>query len=270
MKPLSIDGQLAACFLAFVRVSGLFLAVPFYSAPAAPIQVKAGLALLLTACLVPLLGPESGGALAAFAGPLSLGLAVLGELAVGFMIGLAASAVIAAAQTAGELIAQDIGLTIGNVIDPISNAQTSVLGQLLAGLALFTFLALDFHHQAVRLLAETFRLLPLGGVLDRLLGGAGPSRLAAAASGQGSVLFDAAVRLGLPVAVCLLLVTVAMGLLSRAVPEMNILILGFGVRVLVGLWVLILALPVLGRAFQALFERAAAGASGAIRALAGS
>ena len=85
----------------------------------------------------------------------------------------------------------------------------------------------------------------------------------------GSGLFEASVRLALPVTVTLLLVTIAMGLLSRAVPEMNVFIIGFALRILVGLWVLVVAVPLLAEAFRVLFERAARQSEAALRALAG-
>ena len=87
---------------------------------------------------------------------------------------------------------------------------------------------------------------------------------------EGQGLFEAAVRLGLPVAATLLLVTGAMALLARAVPEMNVFILGFGLRVLVGLWVMVLTVPLVVRVFQVLFENASRDAEAALRGLAGS
>jgi flagellar biosynthetic protein FliR len=265
-----VQMQLAVFFLAFIRVSGIFLMTPFFSGPGIPVRLKIGVTFFITGCLAPLLLGQGPGALARLSGPLPAAVAVASELAVGFAIGMAGASVLAAIQTAGQLMAQDIGLTLANVIDPITNAQVSVIGQLKVAVALFIFLGLDFHHGTLRILATTFRLIPLGGLSDRLLTGPVAGKLGEVASHQGSMLFEAAVRLGLPVAVTLLLVTMAMGMLARAVPEMNVFIFGFGLRVLVGLWVLVLSMPILLRAYQLLFEAAGRESMAGVQALSGS
>jgi flagellar biosynthetic protein FliR len=266
--PLHLQMAAAAVLLALVRVTGIFLAAPFYSGTSVPPQVKVGLAFFMTACIIPLFGDQGPEALAAFVALPTLAIAVAGELLIGFAIGFAGSVALGAVQTAGYLIAQDIGLTIANVIDPITSIQTSVIGQLKLALALFIFIGLDFHHAFARVVAESFRILPLASLPGKIVGG-GFERIGALAIAQGSWLFDAAVRLAIPVTVSLLLVTIAMGLLARAVPEMNVFIIGFGLRVLVGLWVLLISVPVLAEVFRALFERAVRDAAAAVRALAG-
>ncbi len=262
--------QSGVFFLALVRVSGIFLVAPFFAGPNIPVRVKVGLTFFLAVILTPLLGGQGTGTLSRLRDPLSLALAAASELAVGFVIGMAGSVVLGAIQTAGHLMSQDIGLTIANVIDPISNIQVSLIGQLKVALALFIFIGLDFHHGVVRLLAESFRLIPLGTLGERLFQGEGAARLEGIALDQGSMLFESAVRLGLPLAVTLLLVTVAMAFLARSVPEINVFIIGFGIRVLVGMWVLCLSVPLLARAFQVLFERAALESAKALKAIAGS
>ncbi len=265
----AVQAQVAVFLLAFVRVSGIFLTAPFYSGMAAPVQVKIGLVFFLTACMAPFIPVEASEALAMFSSPLGLALAAASELAIGFAIGMAGAAVLGAIQTAGYLVAQDIGITIANVIDPITSIQTSVIGQLQVAMAIFIFLCLDFHHGILRLVAGSFRLIPLGGLWDHIVSG-GAAKLGEFAIAQGSHMWDAAVRIALPTSLVLFLVTIAMGFLARAVPEMNVFIIGFGLRVLVGMWVLVLTVPLMAAAFTALFERAARESASALRALAGS
>jgi flagellar biosynthesis protein FliR len=261
--------ETAAVFLiAMVRMSGIFIVAPFWSGSGMPVRMKVGLALFLTVCAAPLFADRGPEALARISTPLGLVVAGASELSIGFVLGMAGAAAMAAIQTAGGLIAQDMGLTIANVIDPITSSQNSVVGQLQLALALFVFLALDFHHALVRLVVKSFELIPLGGLPDRFFAG-GASRMGELALSQGSAMWDAAVRLALPVSVTLFLVTIAMGFLGRAVPEMNIFILGFPLRVLVGLWVLVISVPLMAAAFGALFERAARDAAVALRVLAG-
>ncbi len=266
----AVQMQAAVFLLALIRVSGIFLAAPFYSGPGIPPQMKVGLAFFLTVCVAPLPGDAGPAALALLATPLSLAVVVLGELGIGFALGLAGAAAMGAIQTAGYLISQDIGLTIANVIDPITSVQTSIIGQLKVALALFIFLGLNFHHAVVRGIAASFRLIPLGAFPGKLLGAGAGQKLGEIAVVQGSGIFEAAVRLALPVTVTLLLVTIAMGFLARAVPEMNVFIIGFGLRILVGMWVIVLSVPVLAEVFRSLFEKAAREGEATLRALAGS
>ncbi len=260
--------HVALFLLTLARVSGIFLAAPFYSGTGIPVRLKASLAILLSFCLAPMAAGEPADGPQGLDGLVGMGFAAVSELGIGFALGFSGAVVLAAAQTAGHLIAQDIGITIANVIDPISNVQTSVIGQLKMAVALYIFLALDFHHAVLRLLRESFRMIPLGGLSETFLGPSTAARWGEMALSEGTGLFDAAVRLGLPVGVTLLLVTVAMALLARAVPEMNVFIIGFGIRLLVGLWVLVLSVPVMARVFQVLFEKAALESARALRALA--
>jgi flagellar biosynthesis protein FliR len=258
----------AVYLLALIRVSGIFLAAPFYSGQGVPTQIKIGLTVFLTLCTAPLYAAGGPEALARLANPLSLIVTVIAELGIGFAVGFAGAVAMGAIQTAGYLMSQDIGLTIANVIDPITSIQTSIIGQFKVALALFIFLGLDFHHLVVRIIAGSFRLIP-PGALERTLGVGGGARLGEIALAQGSELFETAVRLSLPVSVTLLLVTIAMGFLARAVPEMNVFIFGFGLRIVVGMWVIILSLPVLAEVFRALFEKAAREGQATLQALAG-
>ncbi len=254
--------------LTLARVSGIFLAAPFYSGTGIPVRIKASLAILLSFCLAPMGAGQHPESPRGVEGLVGMALATVSELGIGFALGFSGAVVLAAVQTAGQLIAQDIGITIANVIDPISSIQTSVIGQLKMAVALFIFLALDFHHAVLRLLRESFRFIPLGGLGEKFFAPAVAARWGEIAVSEGTGLFDAAVRLGLPVGVTLLLVTVAMALLARAVPEMNVFIIGFGIRLLVGLWVLVLSVPVMARVFQVLFEKAAQESARVLRALA--
>ncbi len=267
--PAPILAGAAVFLLALVRVTGIFLIAPFYSGLNVPIQMKVALAFFLTACVAPLFAEQAPETLARVATPVGLATSVASELAIGFILGMAGAVVLGAIQTAGALIAQDIGLTIANVIDPITSIQTSVIGQLQVAMAIFIFLCLDFHHGILRLVAGSFRLIPLGGLWDHIVSG-GAAKLGEFAIAQGSHMWDAAVRIALPTSLVLFLVTIAMGFLARAVPEMNVFIIGFGLRVLVGMWVLVLTVPLMAAAFTALFERAARESASALRALAGS
>lgn len=246
--------KIAVFLLALIRITGLFMITPFFAAPSVPARLKAMLALGITVCVAPLLWEQGETALMSLQEPIVATLTVLSELSIGLIIGFVVGVVIAAIQTAGQLIAHDIGMTIANTIDPISNRQVSIVGQFKAMLAIVLFLALDLHHHMIRLISKSFELLPVGTFVERStsfnLG------LAEVTRHEGSRLFSTAVQLMAPVTITLLLVTVAMAFLARSVPEINVFILGFAIRIVAGFAVIIVILPVLAQLYQVFLKEA--------------
>jgi len=236
--------------LVLFRIGGLLLTAPILCSRNLPIQLKVGFAGLLSLLVVPMIDPVHG------ALPANLGvflLAVLAESALGMILGFAASLLFAAVQLAGALMDQELGFSLANVIDPISNEQVSVLGQFKLLLATAVFLALDAHHVLVTAVVDSFRLVPLYGF--RFTG------TLAQRVGDGLVgdMFDIAVRLAAPTIVSMFLATLALGFLARAVPEMNVFILGFSARIGIGLAMILLGVGVFAAVFAGL-----AGGTGAL------
>lgn len=235
----TLDQFLLFTLLLF-RVTGMMLTAPVFGSPALPTQLKVGLAMLLCLPLLPLVAPSVR------ALPDSLGgylLAALAESATGMILGFAAALLFAAVQLAGMLIDQELGMSLANVIDPLSNEQVSVVGLFKLLLATALFLAIDGHHMLLSAVADSFRLVPVAGFRfspqlgqtlgDELVGN----------------LFSIGVRLAAPTVVTMLLTTIAMAFLARAVPEMNVFIVGFSVRILVGFGVILVAVGVFAGVF---------------------
>ena len=246
--PIALQMKIAVFLLALIRITGLFMITPFLAAPSVPARVKALLALGITVCVAPLLWSQGEGALLSLQEPIMATLTVLSELSIGLIIGFTVGVVIAAIQTAGQFVAHDIGMTIANTIDPLSNRQISLVGQFKATLAIVLFLALDLHHQMVRLVSKSFELVPVGTFVERST--SFNMGLAEVTRYEGSRLFSTAAQLAVPVTITLLLVTVAMAFLARSVPEINVFILGFAIRIIVGFSVIVVILPMLSQMYQ--------------------
>lgn len=254
MTPFDLGlNDLLVYLLMLTRITGLMLLAPFFGARNLPTQIQIGLSLILAAVAFPLV-PRAGIVVPPHLAALAVGAAV--ELAVGLLLGFVANLLFAAVQLAGQIADQELGIGLANVIDPISNDQVSILGQFKFTLAMLFFLALDGHHLVLRAVVGSFSLVPVLGlqwgpgdglyVADRLVTG----------------LFTLGIQLSAPALVTLLLVTAAMALLARTAPEMNIFILGFSVRILVGLGVLALSVPVFGGLFRTFQDRLLGTASG--------
>jgi len=152
----------------------------------------------------------------------------MGEAFIGLSLGLMVRMVLSAAELAGEMVGYQMGLGIVSVIDPQSGAQTSVVAQFTYLMALLVFLAADGHHVFFRAMAASFGLVPPGGLTLH----AALSKLIVADAGR---MFVLAVKIGAPAIAALLFTTLAFALMSRAMPQLNILIVGFPVSIAVGL-----------------------------------
>jgi flagellar biosynthetic protein FliR len=165
--------------------------------------------------------------------------AMLGETLIGFTIGLGAALIIGAAEVAGEYISLQIGLSGAALLDPLSNNQSAVLGTFLQLFAVTVLLTAGGHLVMLEALADSTQRLPLGSALSADTGLLDIVNL-------GGTLFSFGLRFAAPVIAVALVANVALAVLSRAAPQLNILQLAFPVQILVGLVTLMAAIPIIG------------------------
>jgi flagellar biosynthetic protein FliR len=140
------------------------------------------------------------------------------------------------------------------------------LSDLKSTFALLVFIGMDFHHALLRLVAGSFEILPLAALAPRA--GALGRSVGDLATEQGGLVFSLGAQMAMPVTVVLLLVTVALAFLARAVPEVNVFTLGFIVKLGLGLWIVFLIFPLLKGTYVELFARAQEEAVAFLRQLA--
>lgn len=221
------------------RLGGLMLVAPLWSMSQVPGRARAAITLLLSLALLP--------AAPAVAWPeqaLAIPLPLAAELVIGLSVGMAGAVLVQGVALAGEVIALQMGLAIAGALAPVPEAEVPPVGQFHSLLALLVYLALDGHLLLFRALADTLRTLPPGQVFDLAAGG----RLQADAAGA---LFAAAVWAAGPVMVALFVANLAIAVLSRAVPQLNAMLVSFPVTIALGLLVLGAALPGIGAAIEA-------------------
>ncbi len=215
--------------LVWFRITGIMYVGPIFGSLAVPPSVKAVFSFIFALLFYPLI-PKAG---AVVEPNFVLYLVwVFLEMGVGLLIGFTASLVFAAVQFGGQLIDQELGLSLANVIDPISNEQVSVMGQFKLFLATIVYLLIDGHHFLLSATAQSFTSVPLLGIR---FGGAVALHVSDTVMRD---LFEIAVRIAAPAMVTLFLITVAMAFMARTVPEMNIFIVGFSFRLVVGFLVI--------------------------------
>lgn len=210
--------------LTLLRISIIIFFLPFFGAGNIPTRIKALIALILSFVLWPYLHFPAH----YFpAHPFAILLMLLGETILGLTLALLIQFLFAAIQTGGQIIGFQMGFAMINVVDPVTGISEAVTAHFLYMVSILTFLALNGHLILLQGLAESFKLVPPGSVfLSPLL-----VENILKFSGQ---IFVLAIKIAAPVMAALFLVDLALALISRAAPQMNVLFVGFPLKIAVG------------------------------------
>lgn len=213
---------LAGLALLLVRPGMIVLATPFFGGVYAPPHVRVGLTVLVAMILAPVV------TLPAAMAPAGLTVVIAREIAIGLAIAFAIRVLVAGAEFAGHFSGFQIGLSIGSLIDPLTGVRNNIIAILYVNVAIVVCLATNAHHLLLRALVDSYQALPVG------IGAVDPAVTARVASLLG-VVFVIGVRVAAPIVIVLLLVELALGLLGRVAPALNVMIAGAPVRLIVGL-----------------------------------
>jgi flagellar biosynthetic protein FliR len=220
-----------------VRPGTLILSAPAFGGAYAPAPVKVGLTLVLALALLP-------------ATPVPLPASTLGvvgviarEGAIGLALGTAIRALVAAAELAGQLAGFQMGLSYSAIVDPQSGVRNNLLGSLYGNLAMVIFLLVNGHHAFLRALRDSYDALPIGA------GQIGAS-LPQAVIGLLGVVFTFGARLAAPLVAVLVVTELALALVARSAPALNLMVVGAPVRLLIGLILLGLTAPAAAGVFS--------------------
>jgi len=237
-------GLVAGWLWPFMRVGGFVMTAPVIGTRVVPVRIRLLLTLALTAVVAPLAAPAA-------VEPLSAGglLTTAHQLFIGATIGLVLRFAFFVFEFAGQVIAQQMGLGFAALVDPTSGAQVPVLSHFYTLFATLLFFAFDTHLVLVQLLADSFRLLPIG---PSGLSAAGADLVVAWSAG----LIGDGLLLSLPVVVALLAINLALGVMGRAAPQLNLFAVGFPVMLLIGMVLVIVTLGGLAEFTATLFDGA--------------
>ncbi len=234
------DGLLAHLVpfaLVTARLGGLFMFAPLLSGPAVPVKVRAMLAVMASLAVYPGLIADG----LTHAVPLSLfsvAPVLAAEAMIGAAIGLLASIPLVAVQTGGHVMGYQMGLGIASVYNPEMDTQSDALGELVFYLAVAAFLSIGGIELLFSALVGSFDSLPPGAAAVQ----PGALDLATALAASG---FELALRVAAPVTGIIMLLMLAMGFIMKTMPQINVLSVGFAIKIIVGLIVLSLALRLL-------------------------
>jgi len=228
-------GELMGFVLVLVRVATVFAFLPFLGEGTVPAAIKALAAVVMSLALAPL-GSAAVPVLAWQ--PIQFFLYVAAEVLFGALLGASAMLVFKALRIAGEMVGQQMGMALAVVADPLSGVEATPIGNFCETVGVLVFFVVRGHHWMLRALHESFVRWPLGAFLaPEFVKGAG---VGAVASG-----FGMAFQLAAPLLLLGFTVSLVMAVMARLVPEVNVLIVGFPLRIGVGFLGLTLFVPVL-------------------------
>jgi flagellar biosynthesis protein FliR len=221
-----------AFLLIFSRIGTMVMLLPGLGERSFPVRVRLSVALILTMVFYPLASsfyPSPLGGIVQIIGLL------LGELAIGFVLGIAGRMMLGALQTAGTIIANQLGLAFVTSLDPSQGQQGALLGTFLSLLAIAMIFATDLHHLVIAALGQSYQIFRPGVFPET-----GDAAKYAAELAAGS--FKIAVQISAPILIFGLIFNVGLGVLARLMPQMQVFFIAMPASIILGFLVLAVVL----------------------------
>ncbi|MBC7685794.1 MAG: flagellar biosynthetic protein FliR [Bdellovibrionales bacterium] len=244
LTSVEMNTWIAALLWPLTRILGMLAAAPLFGHSSFPASGKVALGVLLAMIIAPVVP-----ALPA-ADPLSMAglLILLQEMLVGLAMGFSMRIVFAAVEMAGEAASATMGLGFASVFDPQTRGRSAAVSQFLVLIATLAFLSVNGHLILLEALGESFVTLPISATPMSV-------NLPLQLAKWGGVIFSVGLQLSLPIVAALLITNVALGILTRAAPQLNIFGIGFPVSLGVGLILISQTLPYLNAPLQTFFNQ---------------
>jgi flagellar biosynthetic protein FliR len=235
-----IQIHLVGWMLVFFRIAAFFETAPFFGSGAAPVLIKAYIAAVVgyfvyrTPAVVPLTHVPNLPALFFL---------IFKEIVLGLILAFLAELIHLPVRVMGLQVGRSAGMGRAQIFNPEEESRFTVLQQFMYIMGILIFFALDGHHLFLRALVLTFEKIPIGGIF---LNGAVVREIV----GFFTKAFNQGVAFAAPILACLVITSMCFGILSKTVPQMNLLVLGLPIRILVGLTGVFCALPMIASIFQ--------------------
>jgi flagellar biosynthesis protein FliR len=241
------EAEILLFFTSFCRVSAIFMLVPFFGDNHIPPTIRLALAFAVNMALFPVAANAVGSIMpASSATDMGMVILIFKELTVGVILGFTAKIFFDGLAFAFAHVGTQMGFNMATLYDHALETSMPVISQMIMALTVLIFLAFDGHHFFLVALAESFRAVPLGTLVIK-------HDLLTHVLETGSQLFWIAVKLSAPMALMIFLINVAFGIISKAVPQINVLIVSFTVNILAGFVVLLFMFPLLGNSLNQVF-----------------
>ena len=226
-----LDAWLATLIFPLVRILAMISTSPVLGNKQVPKRIKVGLSVMLAIIIAPTIGEMP---------PVSIGspqglLIILQQVIIGVAMGFTMRLIFTAVEMAGELIGLQMGLGFASFYDPLNASYTPIVARWMGMIAALAFLVINGHLYMLSALAESFKTLPIGSMMA--------SQGFYEVATWGGSIFAYALQISLPILAALLTTNIALGILTRAAPQLNLFAIGFPVTLAIGFFVLALSMP---------------------------
>ncbi len=232
--------QILLFFAALVRIGCLMMLMPFFGDSTIPPLVKIFLSFILCLIMFPFIQSQAT-ALPHDIFETSIGITVIvfKEATVGLVVGFIAKMFFESLSFAFTYMGMQMGFTMAAAYDVHTEASIPMISKFVMILATLLFLSFDGHHMLIKAMLESFHMVPVGAAVIN-------KHMVGYIMDAGSQVFWIAVKLSAPMALVIFLVNLGFGIIAKAVPQINVLVVSFTVNILTGFLVVLLTLPVLG------------------------
>lgn len=224
--------ELDLIFIIFVRLTGFFVINPVYGRKSVPTMAKVALAFLIALIILPVIDIDIGIPFKLF--PYTF--LIIKEFFVGFVISFCAFIMFSSIYVAGQIIDMKVGFGLVNILDPQINIQVPIMGNFQYILTLLVFLTINGHHHMLSAVIKSYDILPIGKavITDPFFNNV---------IKIFSNMFVIAFKISLPIIGAILLTDIALALISRTIPQMNIFIVGIPIKIAVGIFIIVFYIP---------------------------
>lgn len=220
------------------RILGLFSSAPLFSISNFPMTARVGMALAITFLVSPVLPPHAPIDPFSFTGFASL----VHQFIIGIMVGFVMRIFFTAIEMMGDLIGLSMGMSFASIYNPQTQAQTQVISQFFSMILILLFINADLHLLVLDALIQSFYTVPLD---QENLNVRGFKEMAF----LGAKIFSIGLQLSMPIVTALLITNIALGVLTKAAPQLNLFGIGFPVTMAVGLVMIFISLPYMMKPF---------------------
>ncbi len=259
LLPFPSPREVIFFMLVLSRVAGIFAAMPVFGGKVVSTRIKALIVFMITLVCFPTLSvtlPQMP------SDTFSLALLALSELMIGLTLAFITQIIFSAVEFSGQIIGMQMGFTISSILDPSRGTQVQIMSVVQTLFTTLIFLSLNIHHLFIRAIMDSFTAIPLGGW--RMSG-----ELVNFLVLRTADIFIIGIRLAAPVMVALLLTSVALGIMARAFPQMNIFMISLPLNVGLGLMILGMTLTIFFHVLQVSFGQLSAQVTALFRLMAG-
>jgi len=228
-----LDAWLAILIFPLARILAMISSSPVIGNKQVPVRVKIGLSVLLAIIIAPTIGEIPP---VAVGSPQGL-LIIIQQIIIGVAMGFTLRLIFTAVEMAGELAGLQMGLGFASFYDPLNSSYTPVVARWLGMIVALAFLAMNGHLYMLSALAESFHTLPIGSMM--------PAKGFYEVANWGGIIFAYGLQISLPILAALLTGNIALGILTRAAPQLNLFAIGFPITLSIGFIVLLLSMPYL-------------------------